>query len=509
MPADKILIVEDESELAKTMERYLKRLGYSVAGTVDNGEDALDLVARARPDLALMDIEIQGRMDGIELAERFRKQHDIPVIFLTGRSDDETLERVRRSESFGYLSKPFRLGELKAGIELALIRHGREAHLKQIEQSFSAAIMSTGDAILMTDPAGAVSFLNPAAERLIGWPLEKAAGQKLGAVFKTRGDDSATQRWLRTAPGAALMHEASLLTAAGAEVPIEVSVSTVQDDVRGTMGSVLVVRNITEHKRFEAQLKKNQDELRKLAGHLESAREAERTRIAREIHDEFGQLLTGFKFDLSWLEKKLSAQGEVREAKDPVSGKGGEPAGPQAAGTSTRAGLLEKVRTMTELLHGMVQSVRRIAAELRPGVLDDLGLAAAVEWQAGELQKRTGIKAHVRTALSERELPREITTALFRIFQESLTNVARHAEAKNVRVNLREQSGWLSLEVSDDGRGITEADMSKADAFGLLGMRERIAPLRGRCEIRGAPGQGTTVSVSVPLEAADRVERET
>ncbi len=502
MPAKNILIVEDESEVAKTVERYLKRLGYRVAGIVNNGDEALAVAAEARPDLTLMDIEIQGGMDGIELAERFRKQHDIPVIFLTGRSDDETLERVRRSESFGYLLKPFRLGELKAGIELALIRHGREAHLKQIEQSFSAAITSTGDAILMTNQAGAVSFLNPAAERLTGWPAEKAVGQGLGAVFKIHGEDGATEPSFRTAPVGAFMHEATLLTAAGREVPIEVNVSTVRDETRGVMGVVLVFRDITDRKRFEAQLKKSEGELRMLAGHLESAREAERTRIAREIHDEFGQLLTGFKFDLSWLEKKLSAQPpEVPGAKGQVSAKDGEPDTSHLApgASATRVALLEKVRAMTELLHEMVQSVRRIAAELRPGVLDDLGLAAAVEWQAGEFQKRTWIKSHVHTALSERELPREITTALFRIFQESLTNVARHAEAKNVRVSLREESGRISLEVSDDGRGILEADMSKAGSFGLLGMRERLAPLRGRCEIRGVPGQGTTVSITVPL----------
>jgi two-component system sensor histidine kinase UhpB len=486
MPADKILIVEDESEVAQTLERYLKRLGYGVAGVVDNGADALNMVATARPDLALMDIEIQGGMDGIDLAERFRKQHDIPVIFLTGRSDDETLERVRRSESFGYLLKPFRLVDLKAGIELALIRYGHEAHLKQVEQSFSAAITSTGDAILIVDQMGAVSFLNPAAERLTGWPAGKAVGQRLDAVFKIDGNDGAAGQSFRSGSEDTFVHEATLHTAAGRDVPIEVNSSTVRDEVRGTLGSVLVFRDITERKRFEAHLKKSQDELRKLAGHLESAREAERTRIAREIHDEFGQLLTGFKFDLSWLEKKLSAKPEAK-----------------------RAVLVGKVRAMTELLHSMVQSVRRIAAELRPGVLDDLGLAAAVEWQAADLQKRTGIKAHVRAALSERELPREIATALFRIFQESLTNVARHAEAKNVRVSLREQSGRISLEVSDDGRGITEADMNKADAFGLLGMRERIAPLRGQCEIHGVPGQGTTVSVSVPLDISDRPERGT
>jgi signal transduction histidine kinase len=263
---------------------------------------------------------------------------------------------------------------------------------------------------------------------------------------------------------------------------------------------------MTERKRFEAQLKTSQEELRKLAGHLESAREAERTRIAREIHDEFGQLLTGFKYDLAWLEKKLSAPPSPRPIPGPPDAD--EPSDASSPGEATRAALLEKVSAMTDLLHGMVQSVRRIAAELRPGVLDDLGLAAAVEWQSGEFQKRTGIRLHVRTALSERELPREIATALFRVFQESITNVGRHAGAKSVRVDLREAADQISLEVSDDGRGVTETDLGKAGAFGLLGMRERIAPLRGRFEIRGGPGKGTTVSITVPLGVSGSLGKE-
>jgi two-component system, NarL family, sensor histidine kinase UhpB len=480
MSAEKILIVEDERALSQIVESYLKRLGYQVAGIVNNAAEALRMVAKARPDLALVDIEIQGGRDGIELAEQLRKQHDIPVIFLTGRADDETMERVRRSESFGYLLKPFHLSELKAGIELAFIRFGHEAHLKQIEQSFSAAIRSTGDAIVITNQAGAVSFLNPAAERLTGWLAGKAVGQPLETMFKIRGDSGPTKQWSRITPKVPSLHEAIMVTTAGRELPIEVTASTIHDEVRGTIGSVLVFRDITDRKRFEAQLQKSQGELRMLAGHLESAREAERTRIAREIHDEFGQLLAGFKFDLAWLERKLSAQPEV-----------------------PRAALLEKVQAMTEFLPGMVQAVRRIAAELRPGVLDDLGLAAAVEWQSGEFQKRTGIKVLVRAALAERELPQEIKTALFRVFQESLTNVARHTEAKRVRVSLSESAGQILLEVEDDGRGITAADLSKTGTFGLLGMRERLTPLHGRCDIRGGPGQGTTVSITVPLGVDD------
>lgn len=477
MAAEKILIVEDESAFAQVVESYLKRLGYRVAGIANSGEEALKAVSQSRPDLALMDIEIHGAMDGFDVAERFREEHDIPIIFLTGRSDDQTLERVRRSASFGYLLKPFRPEELKAGIELALIRHGQEAQLKQLELSLSAAVRSTGDAVLMADKAGAVSYLNPAAERLTGWPARKAIGQRLDAVLQLQGQADALQQLLRSASKGAFVHETTLLTAAGRELPIEVNVSTVRDEVHGLLGTVLVFRDITERKRFEAELKKSQGELRLLAGHLQSAREAERGRIAREVHDEFGQLLTGFKYDLAWLEKKLSAKAET-----------------------PRAQLLEKVRAVGELLKGMVLSVRRIAAELRPGVLDDLGLTAAVEWHAKEFQQRMGIKTQVRAALKDREPHAEAATALFRILQESLTNVARHASAGSVRVNLREESDCFVLEVSDDGVGITEAELNKAGAFGLLGMRERIKPLGGRCEIHGTPGQGTTVRVSVPFE---------
>lgn len=477
LPFDKILIVEDEKPFAQIVQGYLQRLGFQVAGVADCGEDALQLSAQASPDLALMDIEIRGGMDGFEVAEKLRQRHDIPVIFLTGLADEATLERVRRSESFGYLRKPFRPEELKASIELAFIRHGRETELRRSEQSFAAAIKSTEDAIVLANQAGVVTYLNPAAERLTGWSVGRAGGQPLTAVFQVREGDAGVNDMFRAAARGSFVHDATLLTLSGREVPIEVSASMVRDEVRGVSGSVLVFRDVTARRRYEDGLKRSQAELRSLASHLESAREAERTRIAREIHDEFGQLLTGFKIDLSWLEKKLSAQPEI-----------------------PRAALLEKVRVMTGLLGDMVLCVRRIAAELRPGVLDDLGLAAAVEWQTKDFQRRTSLKAQVRTEISDRPLPREIATALFRVLQESLTNVARHAEARSVRVSLVEQNQQLMLEIADDGRGITEAEIAKNGAFGLMGMRERILPLRGQCDIHGLPGRGTTVSVTVPLD---------
>lgn len=477
MPLDKILIVEDEKPFAQVLQGYLQRLGFKVVGVVDSGEDALRVIAETSPDLALMDIEIRGGMDGVEVAELLRQTYDLPIIFLTGLGDDATLERVRRSESFGYLRKPFRPEELKASIELAFIRHGREAHLRRSEQALAAAIKSAEDSVMLADAAGVVTYLNPAAERLTGWSASRAVGQKLDQVFRINGESDAVAAMFRASVRGDFVHDATLVTLSGHEVAVEVTASIVRDEARGNTGSVLVFRDVTARKHYEAGLKKSQAELRSLATHLESAREAERTRIAREIHDELGQLLTGFKIDLAWLEKKMVATPET-----------------------PREALLEKVRAMTALLGDMVLCVRRISAELRPGVLDDLGLAAAVEWQAKDFQRRTGIKTSVKSELPDRSLPRELGTALFRVLQESLTNVARHAGARNVRVKLAEQEGQIVLQVRDDGRGITAAESNKTGAFGLMGMRERILPLHGRCEIVGSPGKGTIVSVTVPLD---------
>lgn len=490
MTRPRILIVEDEGQVARLLESYLNRLGHAVAGVADNGADALRLAATERPALALLDIELAGPMDGIELAAQLWREHNLPTMFLTGRSDEATLEQVRKSDSFGYLLKPVRLEELKAGVELALIRHGRETRLAQVERLFSAAIHGISDAVLLTDAAGLVTYLNPAAERLTGWPAHTATGRALDAIFRDRDDATGTAFITRdgaATPGRAgpnFPREWTLLTADFRPLPVEVSLASIRNDRGDVTGTVLLARDITERKRLEAQLRKSQAELRSLAGHLEQAREAERTRIAREIHDEFGQMLTAFKFDLAWLEKKLA---------DP---------NPPAATT-----LQTRIHSMSVLLRGMVQSVRRIAMELRPGLLDTLGLEAAVEWQANDFQQRTGIRCTVTAGLPDDAVSRPLATALFRVLQESLTNVARHAGARTVHVRLEARAGRVLLEVRDDGHGVQIADLQKPGAFGLLGIRERVSALGGECDIQSEPGRGTTVRVSVPRQLTSTSDR--
>jgi len=222
-------------------------------------------------------------------------------------------------------------------------------------------------------------------------------------------------------------------------------------------------------------------DLRALAARVQSVQEEEQRRIAREIHDELGQALTALKMDLSWMSGRLPPENER---------------------------LLQKTKDMAAQIDRMVHSVRELAARLRPEALDELGLAAAIKWQAREFQLRAGIRCNVALPEEEIELDQERATAIFRIFQELLTNVVRHAAATKVDVALRYLDGGLLLEVVDDGRGIAETAIRSPSSLGLLGMRERTAPFGGRMEIaprRG--GLGTSARVLIPLPAATPAPR--
>lgn len=228
-----------------------------------------------------------------------------------------------------------------------------------------------------------------------------------------------------------------------------------------------------ERQRAEDKLRRSLAQLRALTSYLQYVREEERTRIAREVHDELGQALTGLKLDMSWLAARVS-----RNAR-PVQ---------------------EKVRTMVDHIDETIQTVRRIATELRPGILDSLGLVAALEWQANEFQSRTGIPCQVVASVDDSHLQPEFTTVFFRIYQETLTNIIRHAKATRVEVRLTEDCGALVLTVTDNGRGISEDEIVNTRSIGLVGMRERASLIGGEIALQGAPGRGTTVTLRVPLD---------
>ncbi len=237
-----------------------------------------------------------------------------------------------------------------------------------------------------------------------------------------------------------------------------------------------------ERKRALEQLRQSHEQLRALSVYLQHIREEERMRISRAVHDELGQALTGLKIDLSWLSHRLPPQ-------------------------SNR--LIEKARVMSSHIDETIETVRRISTELRPGILDHLGLVAAIDWQATEFQTRTGIQCRFAHALDQAVLDENLNTAFFRIFQETLTNIIRHAGATLVEVDLYEEADRLILEVRDNGRGIRREQISNVKSIGLLGMRERAALFGGEVRITGTPKKGTSVTVSNPNRSSPRSNKRT
>ena len=284
-------------------------------------------------------------------------------------------------------------------------------------------------------------------EPFYGCPLEEAVEK--GQAVEREAFDPVSKRWVMSA-----VYPIGRLTADNRQIFFH------------------MITDITDRKHAEERLRTSREQLRSLSAHLESVREEERRNMAREIHDELGQMLTALKIDVSWLTKKFNKKQEL---------------------------MLEKTKSMYELIDTAIQTVKRISAELRPGILDDLGLAAALEWQASEFEKLTEIKCAFSSNPKDVVLDPDRSTAIFRIFQEALTNVVRHANASKVKTSLREEAGRIVLRVRDNGKGIDKKQISDPKAFGLIGMRERARFWGGEIEIRGTRSRGTSIVVSIPV----------
>jgi len=239
--------------------------------------------------------------------------------------------------------------------------------------------------------------------------------------------------------------------------------------------------DITERRQADQDLRQSRRQLRAFSARLQSLREEERTRISRAIHDELGQMLTGLKMDLRWIEKRL-AQVEPTPALAPVA---------------------EKVRTALDLTDDTIVTVQQIASDLRPGVLDNLGLATALKYEAGQWQQRAGVRCALRLPEGQLEIAPDAAIGIFRIFQETLTNIARHAQATEAEVELRENENEIVLEVSDNGKGISQEELRNPASLGLLGMKERAALLGGQINFSPGPKRGTVVTLRVPRKPGD------
>ena len=360
----------------------------------------------------------------------------------------------------------------------------------QDEARLMAIIRSSGEAIITIDEAQRIVMFNPAAEQVFRCSAMEAIGSSIDRFIPERfrgahrahvdrfGETGVTDRKMgRQQP--VLVG----LRADGEEFPIEASISQIRDG-EGKLYTVML-RDVTERVRAENALKASRQELRALSANLQSVREDEKTRIARELHDDLGQQLTALKMDLSAVEQSLA---DVPSAPPPV---------------------LSQLKGMRGLIDSTVGSVRRIAADLRPVMLDDLGLMPAIDWLLTDFTTRYGIDIERRIEPGAVQFSRSGATTLFRIVQEALTNVARHAEATRVSISLAIEDDRCVLRVADNGRGAAGAPGKEGPgekSFGLLGIRERVHILDGSVSIDTAPKRGFALTVRIPLAAIQQEE---
>ncbi len=263
----KILVVEDEAIVAKDLQYRLKKFGYKVPAIASSGEEAINTAIEISPDLVLMDIKLKGKMDGIEAAQEIYKRLDIPVIYLTAYADENTLERAKITEPFGYLLKPFKEKELQTNIEITLIKHGVEKQLKANKKWLYALLKSISDGVIASDLHELITFMNPVAENLTGWKQEEACGRNSSEVFNIANAEthdsieSPIVKVLEDGIIVSLPAETILITKNGAEIPIDDSAAPIKDDKENITGAILVFRDITERKRaIEARQKQIEQE---------------------------------------------------------------------------------------------------------------------------------------------------------------------------------------------------------------------------------------------------------
>jgi PAS domain S-box-containing protein len=369
-------------------------------------------------------------------------------------------------------------------------------------------LASTGEGVFGVDLDGLCVFINPAGARMIGLEPAQVLGQNMHVLtHHSHGDgshypldDCPIYNAFRQGQPCRIDSEV-FWRADGNSFPVEYSSYPVFD-LGQVRGAVVTFVDITERKRAEDALHQAKNELelrvaertqaletalqqlRELAAWSEAVREEERTRIAREVHDELGSLLVALKMDVGWLDKRLSEQ-EQRAAEE---------------AQSMREKMRGKCQNMSRLIENAVVNVGRIITDLRPSILDHQGLWGALEWQAQEfVQSAEQELKWCMEVHEQRDLPEPMAMAVFRIFQEMLSNVGRHAQARTVDVDIVEREGWLHLSVEDDGCGALPQVFESPQAYGILGMRERARHFGGLIDIDSHPGRGTRMRLSMPL----------
>lgn len=490
-----LLLVESSQSDAQHILDNLAKSGYAVEHRHANSpEDMKPILSEYLPDIILCDHDLpqSGGTRALKLMHSLGL--DLPFLFLSHDAHETTGLQPMHASVDDIIPKAD-LSRLAPTIEHILrASHFRQAHrttqaaLQENQARLSAFISSlpgmASQILLRTDGSIGFPYVSEGSTSLLELSpeeLEQDASLFLNMLHK---DDRASynRTMQHSAEQSACWNwEGRIVMPSTGQVKwINLRCSPPQHASGSTQWEGVML-NITQSKMAEIELNRSQEELRALSLHVQDVREQERLNIAREVHDHLGGMLTAIKLEIVRMNNRLAEE--------------------KSTATDTSKGI-------EELLDKCIVAASNISRTLRPGVLDCFGIVAAIEMELDEFQKRTGIQCELTDIDDGDELDPELDIALFRIFQETLTNIIKHAQATQIKVCIRNQTHGISLSVSDNGQGFTDSDKNKPHSFGLRGMRERIAHLGGKLDITSAPGAGTTIAVSIPRLPASREQEQ-
>lgn len=458
----RILVADDDPAMVEILAIYLDHAGYAVL-RAGGGAAAIAMARSERPDGLLLDL-MMPEVSGFDVVDALRADPAtaaLPILILSGLAlTPGELQRLERQTGSVIDKRGFGQGQNRGA-----------AAAPAVVPSFRDLVETSRDWVWQINDLGIFSYCSPQVERLLGYRPDELAGR---SRFDLMPEGEAVRMARLFAQRASARQPVELVESAhrhkdGRRIFLETGAMPFFDPAGNYLGYRGIDRDVTARRLAEDRLRASERAVRELSAHLERVREEEKAAIAREIHDELGGTLAAIGVDAHWLAERL----------------GDDPA--------ARARLTD----MTRLSESAVRTLRRIVTELRPTVLDDLGLFAAIEWQVDEFRRRTGIDCRLGIACDE-EPPETRAIVLFRLMQESLTNVMRHAAATRVDVELWAENDRLILEIADNGRGLPADALERPGAHGLRGMRERVRHLGGTLDIGPTPGGGVTLRASLP-----------
>jgi PAS domain S-box-containing protein len=469
----RILVVEDEYIIAGEIEMSLQSLGYDACGVAHEAEEAIRKVELLKPDIVLIDINLNDTMSGIEAAKIISDKHNIPIIYLTAYGDPSTLKEAMSTKPYGYILKPYKDDDLKVTIETTINNHFLGNRLKESEKRYQLLFENAPLGYQSLNEDGKIVEVNPVWLETMGYTSDEIIGHWFGDFLTEKYKESFVADFEIFKFNNELNdHEYEIKKKTGGIITILFNGKISVDKDWNFMKAHCIMTDITKQKKMETALLKSQEELRNLTVHMDAGMEEQRKRIAREIHDGLGQLLTAIKFDVSRLKKRTDER---------------------------RQDSVKLIQGIYELVDSGVEMVQKISKELRPGILDDLGLLSAIKWRMNEFQEKTEIQCRVILEPDDFEVDIDLSTAVYRITQEALTNIIRHAKATEVEIQIIKSSDELMFQIHDNGIGIPQEKIDNSLSFGLIGIRERVNIWKGRVYITGKKNEGTTLAVTFPI----------